>query len=147
MKTFEEVRAVLKVLDEMYCGLDGIAITTDNGIDTFATCSDFFVGAADAEPIEPRDIPALEAAHKDCEAALTYSGCMWGLMLWCARKIKMRPMDCQYDHIPPALHALFNACGPVRAMTPDNHPRRKARKAPCENANTGYKPDIRRDEQ
>ncbi len=124
MKTFEDVYAVLNFLWTKDIGLDGVLINTNDGIDICAICSDFFHwGSADAESIEASEVPELEKAHSECCALEEYSD--WGLRLFVARKRKMRPMDCCYDNIPDALHPLFDAAGPYRPMTPDNHPRKR----------------------
>jgi hypothetical protein len=104
-----------------------------NGIDGpivfSASCSDFFWwGTADVEEITYTDVPALEQALLDLKAVtdypttftgqggpLTYDWTHLAGELYAARKRQMRPQGAAYSKDwPPAIIALFDACGPVR---------------------------------
>lgn len=123
MKTFEEVCEVAKSLwyfsDYWFREKDGAVLCLFN-------CNDFFFwGTADCEEYEVADIPLLEQAKIDCDAANSHSGGIWGPLLWIARKRQMRPQGAYYLHIPTELWPLFDAAGPVRAVelgNPCKHP-------------------------
>lgn len=73
-------------------------------------CSDvFYWGCADAEPIEPADIPALQQAFVDCGEHYKDAP-----LLFCARKRRMRPQGALYRHLPEPLWDLFDKAGPAR---------------------------------
>lgn len=65
-------------------------------------CSDaFWWGTADAEDITPETLPELEQALID-------GGTMDGMLLYCARRRKMRPQGAMYKHIEqPELFNVF----------------------------------------
>ncbi len=82
------------------------------------SCSDFFWwGTADCEIVTPDEIEALEQAFADVKAASTNTqlDAYWGAVLYVARKRRMRPQGAAYPTVP-ALAALFDACGPERAV-------------------------------
>ena len=78
-----------------------------------ANTSDFFFwGTADAEEITGEDLADLEQAFEDVKAVSIYE--FYGVLLWAARKIKMRPQRPQWINLEPPLQALFLAAGPER---------------------------------
>lgn len=80
----------------------------------FVYCNDFFFWAcADGEEITKENLPELEKAIHDCEAVGSRS--LFGPLLWCARRRKMRPQDAYYKNLPKPTWQLFDACGEVRA--------------------------------
>lgn len=86
-------------------------------------CSDTFAwGCADAEAIEPGDLPLLRQTLADIRAADKY-GEMWLGVLFCARKRGMRPMNRwlkdmrEKEGLTDAVHDLFLAAGPEREST------------------------------
>ena len=63
----------------------------DNLFEALVPCNDFFWwGVADAEEIMVQEIPALEKAYENCDAAGDLTQ-FWGGSLFVARKRKMRP--------------------------------------------------------
>ena len=60
--------------------------------------------------ITPKDLPALEQAIADCEAAAKYHGA-FGRLLWAARALNKQP---RRDRLPPSskTHSLFHALPP-----------------------------------
>lgn len=86
---------------------------TRNGIRFHANISDLFDwGTADAEPIDPEDVGALEQAYRDC---LAVGAARCTAELYAARRRGMRPQGAAYP-VVPAAQALFNACGPKRTL-------------------------------
>lgn len=78
-------------------------------------CSDEFAWAcADAEPITPADIDALEQAFTDVRA-VDPDALYQAPMLFVARKRGMRPQGAAYP-TDARLHPLFDACGPERQI-------------------------------
>jgi len=79
-----------------------------------AQCSDFFHWAsADAEPIEPDDLPLLRETFADL-AAVKGEPTFLLAHLFAARKRGMRPMRLYLQQTLDAVVALFLACGPER---------------------------------
>lgn len=83
-------------------------------------CSDTFAwGCADAETIEPGDIPLLRTCLADLRTAGKYEEAWLGI-LFCARKRGMRPMNRwmkdmrSNEEMPDGVYALFCAAGPER---------------------------------
>ena len=112
----DEAAFLWRVLEQFafdYC--DELFWRVDDGhLSIHVTCSDqFFWGAADCEPITPESLPELIQARRDAEAAAGDAGYDWPL-LYCARRRGMRPQGAVYKHLEPALHPLFDACGPER---------------------------------
>jgi len=94
-----------------------------DGIHFAANVSDVFAwGCADAEDITPDTITALEQAHADC---LAVGAEEYTAELYAARQRGMRPQGAAYPDKPEA-QALFDACGPERAVGLGNprHPKR-----------------------
>jgi hypothetical protein len=93
---------------------------TDRRATFSMVCSDTFAwGCADAETIEPGDIPLLRECLSDLRAASQH-GEIWLGILFCARKRGMRPMNRWMKHMrekegmSEAVYALFCAAGPER---------------------------------
>ena len=65
-------------------------------------CSDaFWWGTADVEAVTPETLPELEKALED-------GGCEDGMLLYCARRRKMRPQGAMYKYIKkPELFNVF----------------------------------------
>lgn len=81
-------------------------------------CNDCFAWAcADAEDIEPGDLPAIRQALEDEKAAKDrpYADSD-GVLLWIARKRQLRPQGALYQHIDSRMWPLFDACGPAREV-------------------------------
>lgn len=83
-------------------------------------CSDTFAwGCADAETIEPGDLPLLRDCLTELRGAGKYEE-MWLGVYFCARKRGMRPMNRwmkdmrEKEGMAEAVHALFCAAGPER---------------------------------
>jgi hypothetical protein len=83
-------------------------------------CSDVFAwGCADAETVEPGDLPLLRACLAELRGAGKYEE-VWLGILFCARKRGMRPMNRwmkdmrEKEGMTDAVHALFCAAGPER---------------------------------
>ncbi len=95
----------------------------------FVNCSDvFYWGCADGEEITPDNIAMLEQAMADCEAVDKVAGTCSAAWLFAARVRQMRPQGASYPG-EAALWALFDACGPERAVglgNPRPHPGVKA---------------------
>lgn len=96
---------------ELYWTLD-----EDNHIHVSVNCSDrFWWGTADSEEITPENIDLFEQAYED--AAKAEGGDpVYNDILFVARVRKMRPQGYCYRNYPPALAALFDACGPEREV-------------------------------
>lgn len=78
----------------------------------FALVNDvFWWGTADGEPIEPADLPTLDSAIVDLDRLGHRE---YIAELYAARKRGMRPQGAYYRDLPPAVSALFDACGPER---------------------------------
>jgi hypothetical protein len=115
----------------LFDGFDGPACSevwwrTDDQyapITLLVNCNDVFAwGCADCEELTADDVPALEQALDDAQAAGDRGA---GHLLWIARKRQMRPQGACYDHIDKCLWALFDACGEPRAtdrVNPKSHP-------------------------
>lgn len=74
----------------------------------------FHYSTADVERITPEDMSALRQAIADVRAITGRDSDNYdGMMLWAARKRKMRPLQGAYPD-DRRLWALFDACGPVR---------------------------------
>ncbi len=99
-------------------GADSIWWRTDGKyapVTFLVRCNDtFHWGTADCEGLTPENIAAFERAIVDCNAAEAHAGEAYGSILFVARVRKMRPMRSQIPTDPPALVALFEACGPER---------------------------------
>ncbi len=92
----------------------------DTNLKFSVICNDaFWWATADAEPITPDSVDALDAALTD--------GGDDGALLYCARQRRMRPQGAMYAYIDEANWALFDACGPEREVKDGNTPRPKAR--------------------
>lgn len=83
-------------------------------------CSDTFAwGCADAETIEPGDIPLLRECVAELRSAGQYEE-MWLGVYFCTRKRGMRPMNRwmkdmrEKEGMNETVHALFCAAGPER---------------------------------
>ena len=86
--------------DEIYWDVD---------LNFFAICNDiFWWGTADLEPITETDLDLLRQSTDDAGPN--------GIILYCARKRKMRPQGTFYKYIKIEEHKLFNACGPEREV-------------------------------
>lgn len=82
-----------------------------------ANCSDVFAwGTADAEPIDPPDLDALEKALADLVATHDRDE-IWVGELYAARRRGERPMNRYVELLPPAVRPLFEAAGPPREST------------------------------
>jgi len=87
-------------------------------------CNDLFYWAsADAECITPEDIPELEKAFKDCEAAgnaikegYGRVSASFGPELFCARARGLRPQGAAYPKDHQEIWPLFDASGPKREV-------------------------------
>lgn len=90
-------------------------------LDFFALCNDvFYWGCADMEMFTSQeDVDLYECTIKDCKNLYSL-GESHAVSLYVARKRKMRPQGAVYCHINPALHALFDACGPEREINAGN---------------------------
>jgi hypothetical protein len=94
----------------------------DGEVKVFANVSDvFFWGGSDVEQITPQTLPELEGAYADLAAV---GGGSFLAELYAARRRKMRPQGAAYpgeaDEAGPAVAALYNACGPERAIDVGN---------------------------
>jgi hypothetical protein len=91
----------------------------------FVICNDVFAWAlADAEPLTPENIHVLEGALADLRA-IREGAEDEAPLLFCARSKGLRPQGAMYAHIAPDCWALFDACGPPRAVgfgNPRPHP-------------------------
>lgn len=92
-------------LDEEFNGCQA-ELWWDEDLTFDANCSDlFFWGCADSEDINEEDLPLLRQSLEDSESH--------GMLLYCARKRKMRPQGAYYTHLRED-EALFDVCGPER---------------------------------
>lgn len=114
----EFVYRVLKATSFDYC--DALFWRTDQDrdhdyapIEIMVGCNDFFAWAcADAEEVTPDNVSVLEQAIADCEAVDDH---VYGPLLFCARMRQCRPQGAAYPD-DAELAALFDACGPTRAV-------------------------------
>ena len=84
-------------------------IIWDGNLVFYALCNDlFYWGSADGEQINKDDIKLLEVSINDSK---DYNG----VLLYCARKRKMRPQGAYYKHLKEDKE-LFNACGEERKI-------------------------------
>ena len=84
-------------------------ILWDGELRFYANCNDFFYwGCADGEPISKDDLDLLESSINDSK---DYNG----VLLYCARKRKMRPQGAYYKHLEKD-KVLFDACGDEREI-------------------------------
>ena len=82
-----------------------------DGFGFAVSCNDVFTwGAADAEPITPADLDALEQARRDADGHPAWPA------LWVARKRRLRPQGAYLRTFPPGspLVEHFLAAGPPR---------------------------------
>lgn len=127
---------VLEMLDSdsEYGDLDEsvFKLVRDREIIFMVNANDLFYWAtADGEEITPENLPVLKQAVRDVRAAFGvtdepapslrsepwdrwYHAGSRGATLFCCRVRGMRPQRPCYEHIPTELHALYDACGPVR---------------------------------
>ncbi len=120
------IEAVMRVLADEEMDMEGFypGYTEDGDVFLLLNCNDLFYWAcADCEPIEEGDDEILRGVFRDLNEADWWDGCHVRA-LFCCRKRKMRP---QYpffrrfdpatqeweDSLPPAVRALFDACGPA----------------------------------
>ncbi len=122
--TLEQATFVQKVLElfEEFDEREKMFWSANNGATKlYVLCNDFFWWAvADAEDITPKNVALLRA----CFEELTGESREWAPLLFCARVRQLRPQGCCYPK-EPTLIALFDACGPKRAIdigNPYNHP-------------------------
>ncbi len=82
----------------------------DTDLQFCINCNDvFFWGCADAEDVETEeDIKLLEKCLSETETD--------GMILYCARRRKMRPQGAIYKGIEEKNWPLFNECGPEREI-------------------------------
>jgi len=81
-------------------------------------CNDLFLwGCADCETITEANFDALEATIAEV-ATIDDSAVEEGVLLWCCRVRGNRPQPPYYKHLTPALHKLFDACGPHAGVLP-----------------------------
>jgi hypothetical protein len=113
--------AVLRAFSDADCHEGVIWHVRDGRVFFSAMCSDTFAwGTADAEPIDPADIPALDQCLKDL--ADIGNGVLYFLPeLFASRKRGTRPMNRWMTKIigddkpeDAAVRALFEAAGPPR---------------------------------
>jgi hypothetical protein len=110
--TNEQYAVALLRIAIRYDNTDGLFWREDDGLlRGFATCNDLFEwGTADCEEITPDMLGEYELAMKDAgEHAYIH-----GDGIYCARRRKMRPQGACYKRLPPAVAALYDACGPIR---------------------------------
>lgn len=117
----QHVIDVLRVFADADCHEGVIWHVHDDQLHFSAMCSDTFAwGSADAEPIEPADVPALQQCFADLKA-IGRSALIYVPELYAARKRGTRPMnrwmtkildDDQPDDV--AVRALFEQVGPPR---------------------------------
>jgi hypothetical protein len=85
------------------------------GLRFYALCNDVFAWAyADAETIEPEDLPLLRQCLSDLQAADETTGDAHLSELFAARKRQLRPQPAMYRHLPQAVANLFDNAGPER---------------------------------
>lgn len=113
MKTFEEVFAVLKALQDIdvtpWFGVD----STDSSIYIYLNANDFFYwGCADAEEIAVKDLDLLNKCIEDCIAAGVYDCCAEELFL--CRKRGMRPQIPVFNRMDPILKEIIGREFPDR---------------------------------
>jgi hypothetical protein len=94
----------------------------DGKLTLYANVSDVFMwGGSDVEEITRETLPELEQAYADLKAV---GGESFTAELYAARRRKMRPQGAAYlgeaDEAGPAVAALYNACGPERAIDMGN---------------------------
>lgn len=94
----------------------------DGELTLYANVSDVFMwGGSDVEEITRETLPELEQAYADLKAV---GGESFTAELYAARRRKMRPQGAAYpgkaDEAGPAVAALYNACGPERAIDMGN---------------------------
>lgn len=84
-------------------------IDWDGELKFYANCNDFFYwGCADSEPISNEDFKLLESSVNDSKG-------YHGILLYCARKRKLRPQGAYYKHLKEDKE-LFDACGTERTI-------------------------------
>lgn len=113
--------AVLSVFAAADCHEGVIWHVRDNRVFFSAMCSDTFAwGTADAEPIEPADIPLLDKCFADLDAIGGVALC-YVPELYASRKRGTRPMNRWMSKIlrdddpaDNAVRPLFEECGPPR---------------------------------
>lgn len=114
------------IIKELIIGLDiheqiYWSINKEGEIKAFFICNDIFYWAtADGVDIEIKDIPGIKKIFKEFDGEIDEfdktGERFMAILLWCARKRKMRPQGAYYKHIPNNLHPLFDACGPERTI-------------------------------
>jgi hypothetical protein len=97
----------------------------EDGVRFFALVNDvFWWGSADGEDIRPEDLELLERSKADLVAIEGQEPtCL--PELYAARKRGLRPQGAWYAGVDPEVYALFDACGPARAVglsNPRRHP-------------------------
>jgi hypothetical protein len=115
-----DLLAITRDADLIYQECPFLWHVADGRVTFSMACSDTFAwGCADAETIEPRDLPLLRECLSDLRAAGQYEE-MWLGILFCARKRGMRPMNRwvkdmrEKEGMNNTVHALFCAAGPER---------------------------------
>ena len=89
---------------------ENVSIISNQGVHLLVKCSDtFYFASADAESILPEEFDGLRLAIEE-------AGDLWGPILWCARKRKLRPLKPHYIKMTKTQRALFDACGPEREV-------------------------------
>lgn len=112
----EQVHHIVQTLKDLQVDERDVDVHEDDDeIVISIRCGDFFYWAcADAENITIDNLILLQQSIQDILAV--GEEVSDGLHLFCARSRKMRPQGAVYRHLSPALHSLFNACGPERPI-------------------------------
>jgi hypothetical protein len=106
--TDKELREVLRFINK-HDLFDSLFWNED--VEFYFNCNDvFWWGTADCEKFTYSDLPDIEKAINETDAED-------GVLLWVARKRKMRPQGAYYKHIIHKHHELFNACGEERELS------------------------------
>ena len=86
-------------------------VSWDEDLEFAVVCHDlFWWGCVEVEPLTVATLPNLKQAIDDVKALGDLGG-THGHTLYCCRQRQMRPQKPCYDHLPEALHPLFDACG------------------------------------